>query len=292
MVDVTGLTDTRSERGLLGFDFSPDGRFVYLDHTDLGGSVELVEYDLEASPPTRRFLLEIPQFQANHNGGDVHVTSDGLVWASSGDGGSAGDPQNNGQDRSNLLGTIYRIDPTPSGGQPYTVPADNPFVGEAGVSPEIWAYGLRNPWRFDIDEASGMIWIADVGQGAEEEINRHPLGDPGPNFGWKRFEGDRFFADVPAPDPVFPVHTYGHNPECSVSGGVVYAGAIEQLRDAYVFGDWCTGGLSAVRVDAGGGVEAASLGVVAPRVVAFGHDHDGEILVVEFGGRIRRVIEN
>ncbi len=291
VVDLSSLTTTSSERGLLGFDFSPDGRFVYLDHTDLAGNIELVEYDLDASPPTRRLLLEIAQPFGNHNGGDVHVTADGLVWASSGDGGSGGDPQNNAQNLTNLLGTIYRIDPTPSGGQPYTVPADNPFVGDADVRPETWAYGLRNPWRFDIDEATGMIWIADVGQNAFEEINRHPLDEPGANFGWKRFEGNAQFSDVSAPDPVFPIHTYGHGPACSVTGGVVYAGAIEALSGAYLYADICSNVVSGVRVADDGSVEAADLGVTASLVVAFGHDHDGEVLLVELGGRILRLVE-
>ena len=231
VVDVTGLTDTRSERGLLGFDFSPDGRFVYLNHTDLDDNVELVEYDLSVGPPARRLLLEIAQPFGNHNGGDVHVTADGIVWASSGDGGSGGDPFNHAQNRSNLLGTVYRIDPTASGGAAYTVPGDNPFVGVPGVRPEIWSYGLRNPWRFSIDDATGDVWIGDVGQGRREEINREPSGVSGTNHGWKRFEGDLLFDDdVDAPGAAGPIHTYPHGPGCSVTGGVVYRGPIVDLQ--------------------------------------------------------------
>lgn len=295
-VDVSALSTTSSERGLLGFDFSPDGRHIYLNHTDSRGNVELAEYDLAGidagtSAATRRFLLEITQPFGNHNGGDIHVTADGLVWASSGDGGSGGDPGNNAQNRSNLLGTIYRIDPSPSGSDAYTVPSDNPFVGVPGVRPEIWAYGLRNPWRFDIDEVGGQIWIADVGQNAVEEINLRAIDEPGANFGWKRFEGDDFFADVSAPGAVGPVHTYRHGPGCSVTGGVLYDGPIASLTGAYLYADLCSSVVSAVRVGDGGLVESADIGVRGSTVVAFGVDHDGHALIVELGGSIRRLVE-
>jgi glucose/arabinose dehydrogenase len=292
IIDITSLTTTDSERGLLGFDFSPDGSKVYLNHTDRQGNVELAEYDLASTPPTRRLLLEIAQPFSNHNGGDVHVTSDGVVWASSGDGGSGGDPQGNAQDRSNLLGTIYRIDPTPSGAAAYTIPADNPFVGQASVRPEIWAYGLRNPWRFDIDEVGGVIWIGDVGQNSTEEINRQPLNQPGANFGWKRFEGDQFFADVPAPGAIGPVHTYGRDSGCSITGGAVYQGPITALADTYLFSDFCTGVVWGIRHDGSAVAEVEDLGVRVPQIVQFGTGPDGALYLVSLGGDIFRLTSN
>jgi len=290
LIDLTSLTTTSSERGLLGFDFSPDGTKIYLNHTDLGGNVELVEYDLAVGPPARRFLLEISQPFGNHNGGDVHVTSDGIVWASSGDGGSGGDPGNNAQNRANLLGTIYRINPTPGGGQPYTIPADNPFVGVGGVRPEIWSYGLRNPWRFSIDPATGDLWIGDVGQGSWEEIDREAAGTKGINHGWKRFEGNAFFADVPAPGAAPPIHTYAHSAGCSVTGGVVYHGPITDLAGAYLFGDFCTGTIWGLRQSGGVVREVAALGVSATQVVQFGTDLNGDLYAVGLNGEIRRLV--
>jgi len=294
VIDLTALTTTSSERGLLGFDFSPDGRYVYVNHTSLAGNLQLVEYDLSQAPPSRRLLLEITQPFGNHNGGDVHVTSDGLIWASSGDGGSGGDPQGNAQDRSNLLGTIYRIDPAPSGGQPYSIPPDNPFLNNGvpipGIRPEIWAYGLRNPWRIDVDEVNGVLWIADVGQDAREEVNRRPLTEAGANFGWKRFEGDRLFADVPAPGAVSPVHVYETSTSCSITGGVAYRGSIEALADSYLFGDFCTGVIWGLRHDGQSLVEVVDLGIRAGQVVQFGTDQNGDVYVVSLSGEIRRLV--
>lgn len=290
LIDLSALTDTGSERGLLGFDFSPDGSKIYLNHTDLSDNVELVEYDLSVGPPARRFLLEIAQPFGNHNGGDIHVTSDGMIWASSGDGGSGGDPFNNAQNRANLLGTIYRIHPTPSGGLPYTIPTDNPFFGEAGVRQEIWSYGLRNPWRFSIDRVTGDLWIGDVGQNRQEEINREPAGAAGTNHGWKRFEGDLFFADVIAPGAAGPIHTYNHGPGCSVTGGVVYRGPISDLDGAYLFGDFCSGTIWGLRQSGATVTEVEPLGVNATQVVQFGTDLNGDLYVVRLNGEIRKLV--
>ncbi|MFT7647853.1 MAG: hypothetical protein ACI8Y4_002603 [Candidatus Poriferisodalaceae bacterium] len=290
LLDMRALTATNSERGLLGFDFSPDGNRVYLDHTNLAGSVELAEYDLTTVPPTRRLLLSIPQPFANRNGGDVHVSGDGLVWASSGDGGSGGDPANNAQTTTNLLGTIYRIDPTPTPGAQYRIPASNPYVGTAAFRPEIWSYGLQNSWRFSFDSATGDMWIGDVGQGAREEINWEAAGVGGRNYGWKRFEGDQRFSDVDAPGAVSPIHVYSHSDGCSMTGGVVSRSGVPALEGVYLFADFCRGTIWGLRQVGGVTVEVAPLGIAASQPVAFGVDPNGAVLVAELSGRVRRIV--
>ncbi len=204
-----------------------------------------------ADVATRRELMVVDQPYRNHNGGQVTIGPDGMLYIGLGDGGSGGDPHGNGQSRSTLLGKILRIDPTPSAGAAYSVPADNPFVGEADVRTEIWMYGLRNPWRFSFDRATGDVWIGDVGQDAWEEIDFVPAADAA---GQSTGAGTRSKApttstagDAPADarDPIFELsHDDGN---CSVTGGYVYRGqAIPALHGAYVFADYCVGDLIAL----------------------------------------------
>ena len=231
VLDITELTDASGEQGLLGLTFNPAGDLAYVNYTDRDGDTTIAEYPVEAdgtfgTGDEARTLLVIDQPYDNHNGGDLAFGPDGMLYIGMGDGGSGGDPQRRATDPTELLGKMLRIDPTPSGDQPYTVPLDNPFVGQAGAAPEIWASGLRNPWRFSFDRVTGDLWIADVGQNAVEEIDVAPATsgrDAGraANFGWSAFEGDEpYNDDVEVVDPVAPLFTYSHADGCSVSGGV------------------------------------------------------------------------
>jgi glucose/arabinose dehydrogenase len=237
--------------------------------------------------------LSIDQPFGNHNGGDIHVGADDTLWISSGDGGSGGDPGNNAQNPANLLGALLRIDPRPAAGRSYRIPADNPFAGgPAGFAPEIWAYGLRNPWRFSIDPATGDLWIGDVGQGRREEIDYEPRGNGGRNYGWRVFEGTRHFTGTDPGGTTFPIHDYGHGTSrCSVTGGVVYRGSdIPDLVSVYLFADFCDGVIRAIRQSGGSVLETARLGPSASGIVAFGTGADGEVHVVTLGGDIFKLV--
>lgn len=297
LVDVSADTTVSGERGLLGLAFSPDGTQLYLSFTDSEGDtrVDQVAFSGDAvDPATRRTLITVEQPYANHNGGNVVVTDDGLLWLGLGDGGSGGDPQGNGQDPSTLLGALLRIDPTPSGDQPYTIPSDNPFVDDPQARPEVFAYGLRNPWRFSFDAATGDLWIGDVGQSAFEEINHVTLDAArGANFGWNRVEGTTpYEGGEPRDGDVLPVATYPHaTGGCSVTGGYVYrGGAITALQGSYVYGDFCVGALQALVDDGSGTVASRDLGVGVESLVSFGEGPDGELYVLSLDGRVARLV--
>jgi glucose/arabinose dehydrogenase len=294
VLDLTDETEASGEQGLLGLAFSPDGRFLYVDLTDLQGDTRVVEYEMggeRADPASARQLLYVDQPYANHNGGNVVFGPDGFLYVGLGDGGSAGDPHGNGQSLGTLLGSMLRIDPRPSGGEPYRVPADNPFVGRADARPEIWAYGLRNPWRYSFDRATGDLWIADVGQSDLEEIDRQPANSSGgENYGWNAFEGSRVFSGRPVAGTTMPVYEYGHDTGgCAVTGGYVYRGsAIASLTGAYVFTDVCVGELEWLRLEAGGAAHG-TLGLTVPSVASFGEDSHGELYVLSLTGPVYRL---
>jgi glucose/arabinose dehydrogenase len=227
----------------------------------------------------------------NHNGGEVFFGPDGYLYIGLGDGGSAGDPQRNGLNLGTWLGKLLRIDPAASGDQPYTVPPDNPFIGHDGAKPEIWSYGLRNPWRFSFDRATKDLWIGDVGQGNVEEVDRSTVAEGagrGTNYGWSAFEGRaRYNADQSPDGTVPPVFQYSHeNGNCSVTGGYVYRGAaIPALRGAYLYTDYCGSGVRAVVVDVNGNAGTAIQLTDEPgSIVSFGEDADGEVYVCSLGG--------
>ncbi|MEM9609022.1 MAG: PQQ-dependent sugar dehydrogenase [Actinomycetota bacterium] len=303
VVDLSSLTNASGERGLLGFDLDADARNLWVSYTDLGGDLVIAEYPLsssggtepfpEADPRAGRQLLEIDQPFSNHNGGDLHVGPDGYLWIASGDGGSGGDPQNNAQNRRNLLGGILRIDPTPTpGGPAYSIPSNNPFVGDSSALDELWAYGLRNPWRISFDANTGDLWIGDVGQGAREEINVEPAASAGGlNYGWRLFEGTLPFAGGSSAGLTGPVHEYGHSGgRCSVTGGVVYRGAeIPNLDGAYLFGDFCTGEVFSLRLVGSDAQVERLTGVTVPQLASFGVDADGEIWMLSLGGSVYRL---
>ena len=292
VIDVSGETTTDSERGLLGIAFAADGTGLYASYTDRSGDSVLAAYPVEdgivdgASP---RVVMTVAQPYANHNGGDVQVGPDGMVYWGLGDGGGAGDPLEAGQDLSTPLGAMLRIDPQAA--DPYGVPADNPFVDQDGAVPEIWAYGLRNPWRFSFDRATGELWIADVGQNDREEVNRVPGDLAGANYGWNLREGTLEFAGPEPDDHVPPVFEYETGARCAITGGFVYRGsAIPELVGAYLYSDYCDGDLRAIVVDGDGTlVDDANLGVNGGRVVSFVQDADGELYLLDLDGRVSRV---
>jgi glucose/arabinose dehydrogenase len=293
VLDISGLTTADGERGLLGIDFSDDGGRLYVSYTDRNGDSRLDEYSMEGTRAGgERTLLEVAQPYANHNGGNVVTGPDGLLYYGLGDGGAGGDPHGNGQDRSTLLGALLRIDPRAGGGAPYRVPEDNPFVGDGEARPEIWIYGLRNPWRFSFDSQTDDVWIADVGQNAVEEINRLPFGRAGgANLGWNAFEGTQRFADVEAPDAVPPVHEYPNDSSrCAVTGGYVYRGAaIDGLDGAYLYADSCEGVVHALRLDGDAVAEERAFDIQVPNLVSFGQDAAGELYVLSLSGEVSRL---
>jgi glucose/arabinose dehydrogenase len=302
VADLTARTRAGGERGLLGMAFSPDGSRLYVHYTDRNGDTNVDEFTMTAAgradPLSRRRLLLVEQPFANHNGGDLVTGPDGMLYLGLGDGGSAGDPEGNGQDLGSLLGKLLRIDPRPVAGASYGVPSDNPFVGRPGTRPEIWSYGLRNPWRFSFDPATGDLWIGDVGQDRLEEIDVARAADGGGrgvNFGWKAFEGSRVFdRSVPAPGAAGPYHEYPHGTGdgegCSVTGGVVYRGtALAGLAGAYLFADYCVPGIRAVPASGAGAAVSVPLTDGPTEVVAFGVDGSGEPLVASLGGGLYRI---
>ena len=246
-LDISNLTVAQGERGLLGLAFSPNysenGEF-YVNYTNLQGNTIIARYTVSPDPnianPDGEIILEINQPFTNHNGGHIKFGADNYLYISMGDGGSGGDPQNNGQNINSLLGKMLRIDVD---AETYINPSDNPFIGADG-SDEIWAYGLRNAWRFSFDSVENEVWIADVGQNALEEINRQPSNLAGLNYGWRCYEGDNPYNTNgcdSASSMVFPVATYGHtNGRCSVTGGNVYRGSeFPNLQGKYIFADYC-----------------------------------------------------
>lgn len=292
VVDITDMTTTDSERGLLGIAFADDGDELYLSFTDIDGDTQIsaVAVDDGDFGDDLRDIYWLEQPEANHNGGDIAVGPDGMLYIAMGDGGGAGDPIEAGQDLTTALGALLRIDP--AGADPYEVPDDNPFVDEDDAVDEIYSYGLRNPWRFSFDADTDELYIADVGQDAREEVNVVTLDEAsGANFGWNLMEGTLEFDGQEPDDHVAPVYEYdtGGDEGCAITGGYVYRGAaIESLDGAYLYSDSCNGDIRALDVT-DGEVEQASLGVDGGMVVAFTEDADGEIYVLDLGGTVYRV---
>jgi glucose/arabinose dehydrogenase len=297
VLDLTEQVSLGGEQGLLGLAFSPDGRDVYVNYTDTNGDTHVTGYEMRggrADPATRRDVLFVEQPYANHNGGNLAFGPDGYLYIGLGDGGSGGDPHGNGQSLATLLGKMLRIDPVPSGDRAYRIPADNPFVGRDGARPEIWAYGLRNPWRYSFDRLTDDLWIGDVGQSAWEEVDVQRASSPGgENYGWNRMEGDHRYDDADPPaDAVPPVFEYSHDDGgCVVTGGYVYRGeSIPDLVGAYVFADFCIGELEAIRAEGKRVVEHRVLGPVVPNISSFGEDARGELYAMSLDGSLYRLV--
>lgn len=299
-LDVTALIASEGEQGLLGFDFHPSLPLAYVYYTDRRGDTVVAEYavadDGMLDAASARTVLQVEQPHANHNGGKIVFGPDGYLYIGLGDGGAANDPDRRSLDTGDLLGKLLRIDPAADGGDPYTIPSDNPFVDDAGARPEIWSIGLRNPWRFGFDSATGDLWIGDVGQGEWEEIDVARAADGGGkglNFGWSAWEGSHRFNEDQFPDGATPpVYEYPHGDAgCSVSGGTVYRGsAIDSLRGWYLFSDYCSGRIWALHVVDGGAPDVVELSADGGSVVAIVADPEGELYILDqANGRVVRV---
>ena len=303
VLDLTSQVRSAGEQGLLGIVFSPDGSKLYLHYTGAAaGETDLDEYamsDGRPDPSTRRLVLTFPQPQVNHNGGQIAFGPDGYLYLGLGDGGNAGDrgpghaPGGNGQSLGTILGKILRIDPQPSGGKAYTIPADNPFVGDPDARPEVYVYGLRNPWRFSFDRANGDLWIADVGQSAYEEVDHLAAGAiAGSNLGWNLYEGSHTYREGDDVDVVMPILELSHTDgNCSITGGYVYRGTkIPRLRGWYLYTDYCNGKLRAAKIDARGSVQQRDLGIETTYVSSFGEDQAGNLYVLSQRDGVFRVV--
>ena len=294
-LDMTDLTSADGERGLLGLAINAEGTLAYVDYTNNDGNTRIDEYAVGADgifdPATRREVLGFDQPYPNHNGGDIDFGPDHMLYISAGDGGSGGDPDRRALNLGEWLGKLLRIDPHPSGDAGYTVPPDNPFVGVEGARPEIWAYGLRNPWRISFDRSTGDLWIADVGQGQWEEVDVGWAADGGGrglNFGWSAMEGNHRFNDDQSADGVTPpIHEYEHvGQDCSISGSALYRGAaIPALVGWYVFADYCSGQVRALQIADRAEVKQVELAKTGS-VTAISEGPDGELFVLTSSGQI------
>lgn len=296
-VDLTDRISAGGERGLLGLAFHPDygtNRRLFVNYTDREGNTVISELRASgdgqtADPDSEKVLLRVDQPYANHNGGQLAFGPDGYLYIGLGDGGSGGDPHGNGQNTNVLLGKILRIDvDSPAAGdKAYAVPADNPFV-DGGGAPEVWAFGLRNPWRFSFDAATGDLYIGDVGQNQWEEIDRLPAGSPGgANFGWNVTEGRHCYQDSSCDQRPFilPIAEYSHDGgNCSVTGGSVYRGsAMRDLVGIYVMADYCSGRVFTLNVDEGT-TTPKQVAQTDAAITSFGTAEDGEIYATDQSG--------
>lgn len=307
---VDRVQSAQNERGLLGLAFPPDyaqSGYFYVNYsrkTDGDTRVSRFTRDTlnpnKADPNSELILLTQDQPFSNHNGGSIKFGPDGYLYTGLGDGGSADDPQGNGQKKTTFLGKILRIDVSnSSASEPYTIPADNPFVNDPAYFPEIWSLGLRNPWRFSFDRLTGDMWIGDVGQNAREEIDFEPAGTGGRNYGWRCYEGNAAYLTggcQPASNYTFPIFDYLHSNAngCSVTGGFVYRGSkYPDLYGQYIFADYCSGRWWNIRQNANGTFSASVLAnLSANQYSSFGEDRDGELYVALIAsGKIQKVKE-
>lgn len=299
-LNISSIITSGGERGLLGLAFHPnyaDNGYFYVNYTDLNGDTQISRFTVSANPDIADPASILPMLNeaqpfSNHNGGHLAFGPDGMLYIGMGDGGSGGDPQNNSQTFTNLLGKMLRLNvDIPA---PY-IPVDNPFAGSPDIPQEIWAYGLRNPWRFSFDSETGDLWIADVGQNAWEEINRQPSTEAALNYGWRCYEGNAPYNTngcPPQSEMTFPLavlsHSGGH---CSITGGYVYRGSeFPAIQGLYFFTDYCSNQIGTVNAD--GDIELhGSLGASAG--TSFGVDYNNELYLAAFtGGRIYKIKDN
>jgi glucose/arabinose dehydrogenase len=294
-LDLSGNLSHNNEQGFLGATFSPDGSHLYVHYSDRDGNSNVDEYAMrgdDANPSTRRRVFFTEQPYPNHNGGEVTFGPDGMLYIGLGDGGSEGDPAGNGQNLSTPLSKILRINPTPVGKASYSIPKDNPFAKSAGAVRETWMWGLRNPWRFSFDRATGDVWIGDVGQNAYEEIDYAPRGQQGINWGWKLREGFHAYAGerpAGARDPIAEgAHADGW---CAIVGGYVYRGrAIPALDGVYLYGDNCRPNIDGLVQRGGRAIGHRDMGVTVDQLTSFGQDGSGELYAASRDGTIYQFV--
>lgn len=294
-----------NEQGLLGLAFAPDyanSGIFYVNYTDRRGDTVVARFSVgadpdQADPESELPVLSVAQPASNHNGGMITFGPDGHLWIGLGDGGGANDRYDNGQNPETLLGAMLRIDVTRDPDAPYTIPADNPYVNDEDVLDEIWALGLRNPWRYSFDARTGDLWIGDVGQNRYEEINFIPaeaLAAGGLNFGWPLLEGNNCFAVANCNPASYyaPIYEYDHAGNgCSVTGGYVYRGSDFPILDGvYFFSDYCSGRLWALWTTETGETRAELMIGSAGTVSSFGEDEQGELYVVDYRGSISQLV--
>lgn len=292
-LDIVSRVSCCGERGLLSVAFPPgygSKRYFYVDYTDTAGNTVISRFRLGADadvadPGSEQIVLTIAQPYSNHNGGQLAFGPDGYLYIGMGDGGSGGDPQNNAQSPTSLLGKILRID-VESGAAPYAVPVSNPFAGRAGYRGEIWALGLRNPWRFSFDRRTGDLFIGDVGQNRYEEVDFQPAGDPGgENYGWRIMEAGHCYDPNPCNQTglLQPIFEYDHSQGCSVTGGPVYRGSLyPRMQGVYFFADYCSGRLWGLRRD-GSSWQSTQLLDSPYTVSTFGEDEAGNVYLADYG---------
>jgi glucose/arabinose dehydrogenase len=303
-LDISPQVANVGEQGLLGLAFDPDyasnGRF-FVHYSDPQGNTRVSSFQVSgdsdiATAGSEQIVLTATQPYPNHNGGQLLFGPDGMLYLGLGDGGASGDPQGRGQDRSDLLGSILRLNVR--AGSSYTVPPDNPFTGQAGTRPEIWSYGLRNPWRFSFDRGTGDLYIADVGEGRFEEIDVSTAAEgagKGLNYGWNLMEGKHCFVtsrcDRAGLTP--PVHEYTHRQGCSITGGYVYRGsAVPELQGLYFFADFCQGWVRSLRLAGGAATELTEWRVLRPggSIPSFGEDAAGELYLLSTNGGVFKIV--
>ena len=295
------VSDRGREEGLLGLALSPSfpsEPYIYVNYTAAGPRRTVVSRftanssePVVADPDSEHVILEVAQPYSNHNGGQLLFGPDGYLYIGLGDGGSAGDPKDNGQDPGTLLGTMVRIDVSEldSSGT-YAIPDDNPLIGMEGARPEVWAFGLRNPWRFTFDRDTGDLWAADVGQNEREEVN---VILPGLNYGWNVMEGSLCYgrgnASCSSDGLELPVAEYGRDGGCSITGGYVYRGeSILGLYGSYVFGDFCSGKIWSFAPDTG---QTAMLLDSGLSISTFSEDPEGEVYVISLDGGVYALVK-
>jgi glucose/arabinose dehydrogenase len=303
-LNISGQVTGGMEQGLLGLAFPPDyaasGRFV-VHYTDTAGDTKLSVFHVStngdlADPASEQVLLTVDQPFPNHNGGQIVFGPDGYLYLGLGDGGGAGDPEGRGQDLSELLGSILRLDV--QSGTAYTVPPDNPFVGQQpAIRPEIWSYGLRNPWRFSFDPATGDLYIADVGQDKIEEIDvatSESGAGRGLNYGWSIMEGSQCLGggECDQAGLTLPTFEYGRNQGCSIIGGYVYRGSeLPALQGLYFYGDFCQQWVHSFRFNTAATEETdwPALRATSP-LTSFGVDAAGELYILESSGKVSKIV--
>lgn len=290
-LDISTRVLSGGERGLLSVAFHPQyatNHFFYVYFTtQTNGDIRVERFTTTSNPDvadatTSKLIITAPHSTfSNHNGGLLSFGPDGMLYAGVGDGGGAGDPLHNGQNYNSLLGALLRLDV--DHGNPYAIPADNPFAGQPGRAGEIWAKGLRNPWRYAFDAATGLLYIADVGQDLHEEVDVVATNRGGVNFGWNIWEGFSCYNASTCSPTAFepPIIDYGHGPACSITGGYVYRGsAIPAIRGHYFYSDYCAGFLHSFRYENGVAVDQKDWGLTTSFVESFGVDFAGELYMI------------